>query len=97
MVVALSEDAPACNPHGLAVCARSWKLSAGYGCLSSNVVLVHQVVAGLPEGTPDAPEIQTLQGHELQGGPQMIQLRYRSHLMLGHLVTVSLAVHDISG
>ena len=35
-----------------------------------------QVVGGLPEDTPEAPEIPTVKGHQLLGGPQMIQLRY---------------------
>ena len=39
-----------------------------------------QVVSGLPEDTPDAPEIPTVKGHELLGGPQMIQLRYLAGL-----------------
>lgn len=34
-----------------------------------------QVLGGLPEDTPEAPEIPTVQGHELLGGPQMLQLR----------------------
>ena len=37
-----------------------------------------QVVGGLPEDTPEAPEIPTVKGHDLQGGPQMIQLRCAS-------------------
>lgn len=34
-----------------------------------------QVVGGLPEDSPDAPDIPTVQGHQLLGGPQMLQLR----------------------
>lgn len=33
-----------------------------------------QVVSGLPDDTPEPPEIPTVQGHTLRGGPQMIQL-----------------------
>jgi len=33
------------------------------------------VLSGLPEDTPDAPDIPAVQGHKLLGGPQMIQLR----------------------
>ena len=33
------------------------------------------VVSGLPDDMPEAPEVPTVQGHELLGGPQMIQLR----------------------
>ena len=40
-----------------------------------------QVVGGLPEDTPDAPDIPTVKGHELLGGPQMIQLRYVTFLV----------------
>eukprot|EP00798_Chlamydomonas_sp_ICE-L_P019284 gene19284-25927_t len=32
------------------------------------------VIDGLPEDTPEAPEIPEIQGHKLLGGPQMIQL-----------------------
>ena len=38
-----------------------------------------QVLGGLPEDTPEAPEIPLVQGHELLGGPQMIQLRYGAY------------------
>ena len=31
-------------------------------------------MGGLPEDTPEAPEIPRVQGHELLGGPQMLQL-----------------------
>lgn len=34
-----------------------------------------RVVSGLPDDMPEAPEVPTVQGHELLGGPQMIQLR----------------------
>ena len=34
-----------------------------------------QVLGGLPDDVPEAPSIPTVQGHELHGGPQMIQLR----------------------
>ncbi|DBA86469.1 hypothetical protein WJX79_005001 [Trebouxia sp. C0005] len=34
----------------------------------------YKVVGGLPDDTPDAPDIPTVKGHELLGGPQMIQL-----------------------
>ena len=40
-----------------------------------------QVTGGLPEDTPELPEIPTVQGHHLYGGPQMLQLRYKS----GHM------------
>lgn len=33
-----------------------------------------KVLGGLPEDTPEAPEIPTVAGVELRGGPQMIQL-----------------------
>ena len=33
-----------------------------------------KVISGLPDDCPEAPEIPTVQGHELLGGPQMIQL-----------------------
>lgn len=33
-----------------------------------------KVLEGLPEDTPEQPVIPTVQGHELRGGPQMIQL-----------------------
>ena len=36
---------------------------------------VVQVVGGLPEDTPEVPDIPTVKGHQLQGGPQMLQLR----------------------
>ncbi len=36
--------------------------------------LLAQVLGGLPEDVPEAPEVPTVQGHELQGGPQMLQL-----------------------
>jgi len=39
-----------------------------------------QVVGGLPDDTPDAPVIPTVKGHELLGGPQMIQLRFVTSL-----------------
>lgn len=32
------------------------------------------MLEGLPEDTPEQPEIPTVKGVELQGGPQMIQL-----------------------
>ena len=35
-----------------------------------------RVLAGLPEDTPEAPVAPTVQGHEVLGGPQMIQLRW---------------------
>jgi hypothetical protein len=38
------------------------------------MLLPAQVLGGLPEDTPEQPEIPTVQGHELQGGPQMLQL-----------------------
>ena len=34
-----------------------------------------RVVSGLPDDMPEAPEVPIVQGHELLGGPQMIQLR----------------------
>jgi selenium-binding protein 1 len=33
-----------------------------------------KVTGGLPEGVTEQPEIPTVQGHELHGGPQMLQL-----------------------
>lgn len=35
-----------------------------------------QVLGGLPKDVPEAPEIPRVQGNELQGGPQMLQLSY---------------------
>ena len=35
-----------------------------------------RVLGGLPEDTPAAPAAPTVQGHEVLGGPQMIQLRW---------------------
>ena len=35
-----------------------------------------RVLGGLPEDTPEAPAAPTVQGHEVLGGPQMIQLRW---------------------
>jgi hypothetical protein len=35
---------------------------------------VMQVIGGLPEDVKEAPSVPTVQGHELLGGPQMIQL-----------------------
>lgn len=35
-----------------------------------------RVLGGLPEDTPEAPVAPTVQGHEVLGGPQMIQLRW---------------------
>ena len=32
------------------------------------------MLGGLPEDTPEAPEVPTVKGHELLGGPQMLQL-----------------------
>ena len=37
-----------------------------------------QVLGGLPDDTPHAPDIPTVKGHKLLGGPQMIQLRYNT-------------------
>ena len=34
-----------------------------------------RVLEGLPEDTPEAPVAPTVQGREVLGGPQMIQLR----------------------
>ena len=34
-----------------------------------------QVTGGMPEDTPNLPTLPKVQGHELLGGPQMIQLR----------------------
>lgn len=33
-----------------------------------------KVLGGLPDDVPEAPEIPTIKGHELLGGPQMLQL-----------------------
>lgn len=33
-----------------------------------------QVLGGLPKDVPEAPEIPTVQGKQLLGGPQMLQL-----------------------
>ena len=33
------------------------------------------MTGGLPEDMPELPEIPTVQGHHLYGGPQMLQLR----------------------
>ena len=33
-----------------------------------------QVLGGLPKDVPEAPEVPRVQGNELQGGPQMLQL-----------------------
>lgn len=35
-----------------------------------------QVTGGLPEDTPEAPEVPLIQGREIRGGPQMLQLRW---------------------
>lgn len=35
-----------------------------------------QVLEGLPEDTPEQPEIPKVKGKEIQGGPQMLQLRW---------------------
>ena len=35
-----------------------------------------RVLGGLPEDTHEAPAAPTVQGHEVLGGPQMIQLRW---------------------
>ncbi len=51
-----------------------------------------QVVGGLPEDTPDAPDIPTVKGHELLGGPQMIQLRYVLSLVAA--CSAACAVHQ---
>ena len=42
--------------------------------VESTCLLTMQVLGGLPEDVPEAPEVPTVQGHELQGGPQMLQL-----------------------
>lgn len=34
-----------------------------------------QVTGGMPEDTPTFPELPEVQGHQLLGGPQMLQLR----------------------
>ena len=34
-----------------------------------------QVTGGLPDDTPELPVLPKVKGHELLGGPQMIQLR----------------------
>ena len=39
-----------------------------------------QVLEGLPEDTPEAPEVPTVKGNELRGGPQMLQLRWAPQL-----------------
>ena len=57
---------------------------------------VLQVVSGLPEDTPDAPEIPTVQGHTLLGGPQMIQLRYDCCLSLSSRHALQLGVTPLS-
>lgn len=35
-----------------------------------------QVLEGLPEDTPEQPEAPKVKGKEIQGGPQMLQLRW---------------------
>ena len=65
---------------------RSGELTDCSGAVSSErfMLFVHiglyynmyvQVLGGLPEDSSEAPEIPTVQGHELLGGPQMLQLR----------------------
>ena len=39
---------------------------------------VVQVSGGLPEDTPELPEVPTVKGRHLYGGPQMLQLRHAS-------------------
>lgn len=53
--------------------------------LSMGACVPAQVVGGLPEDTPDAPEIPSVKGHQLLGGPQMLQLRSAA---LGPLATL---------
>ena len=62
-------------PHAqpLLVVACGWALLL---MLAKCVFVPFQVVGGLPEDTPEAPEIPTVKGHQLVGGPQMLQLRY---------------------
>lgn len=36
--------------------------------------MMMQVLGGLPKDVPEAPEVPRVQGNELQGGPQMLQL-----------------------
>jgi hypothetical protein len=37
-------------------------------------ILDRQVLGGLPDDVKEPPSVPTVQGHELLGGPQMIQL-----------------------
>ena len=47
-------------------------IPAGHGSATQLV----QATGGLPEDTPELPEIPTVKGKHLYGGPQMLQLRY---------------------
>ena len=65
-----------CQSSALYASARGQLLLPGvhaYGVTRG--VNAKQVTGGLPEDSPEVPAAPTVKGHELRGGPQMIQLR----------------------
>lgn len=55
-----------------------------------------QVLGGLPDEVPDGPEIPTVQGHELLGGPQMLQLRCTTVMMLFVLLVFCISLFALA-
>ena len=54
----------------VALCAVLWPVTCRLQGRNMDV----QVLGGLPKDVPEAPEVPRVQGNELQGGPQMLQL-----------------------
>ncbi len=52
------------------------------------------MTGGLPDDTPELPVLPKVKGHELLGGPQMIQLRCVLHLQLACRMIGILAPHN---
>ena len=54
-----------------------WPFEVLYGPFTSGLQVINmdmQVLGGLPKDVAEAPEVPRVQGNELQGGPQMLQL-----------------------
>lgn len=61
--------------HAVTRCGEGDPACAEAPCLQQGLcaVVALQVISGLPDGL-EAPEVPTVQGKTLQGGPQMIQV-----------------------
>ena len=60
---------PPCLLVSLTVCTRSSDSKARFS-------IDAQVTGGLPDDSPEIPELPKVKGQTLKGGPQMIQLRF---------------------